>query len=752
MPVTSGAQSTEANLNGTTPAAPSNAKNVAFQAGSPYADPNNPGYEIRDVTANLPLNTDGTLAADSDSDVASQKATKTYADTKVAGAASSTDSDFMQFSGTGGKTAKDGGLSLDTDGTLSADSDSRIASQKAVKTYVDAGIGAGPTKAGIQDESYTYAADTGAANAYVVTLSPVPASLVAGLEVAFKAANTNTGASTLNVNSLGATPIKKLDGATALTSGDIVAGQIVTVVYDGTNFQMQSPGAAASGGGSGTVTHTVGALTSGQLVEGNGAADIKVGDLSGDVTTSGGMATTVAKIQGTAVSTPTGTGAVVLANSPALSGNPTAPTQASSDNSTKLATTAFVQNYAPGGGGSVVLQTDGVNNGSQTKENLVAGPGISLTDDGVGDVTIAGSFAWGGDGSDGAVTFDGTSTVLGLAPASSVYTLSRDIFCTNLTINSGVTIKSNNFAIFCAGTLTVNGTIQNNGTAAGSIPASGAGGNASGSSGGSAGSTVVTGGSASGHYARLATTGLGGNAGGAGATGNGSQGTAGGNGGTPSRAPFASTAPTTGSAGAAGGAGGNGGTGTGAAARSGGSAGGAPTVAVFPGQVPSNAIAGVFFNNGTTVSAYGFQNGSNGSAPGGGGGGGDGTNAGGGGGGSGAEGGPAGIVGIFAKSIVVGASGAIQCNGGAGGNGGNGASPTAGNAGGGGGGGGGSGGQGGIMWLVYASLTNSGTIQAVGGAGGTGGTHGTGHGTGANGTDGSNGPTGSPGVVISIKC
>lgn len=44
--------------------------------------------------------------------------------------------------------------------------------------------------------------------------------------------------------------------------------------------------------GAGDVTHT-GTLTSGQLITGNGSADITVGNLSGDVTTSGGTATTL---------------------------------------------------------------------------------------------------------------------------------------------------------------------------------------------------------------------------------------------------------------------------------------------------------------------------------------------------------------------------------------------------------------------------------------------------------------------------
>ncbi len=55
----------------------------------------------------------------------------------VSGPASSTDGDFALFNGTGGKTLKDTGLARDTDGTFAANSDSNIPSQKAVKTYVD---------------------------------------------------------------------------------------------------------------------------------------------------------------------------------------------------------------------------------------------------------------------------------------------------------------------------------------------------------------------------------------------------------------------------------------------------------------------------------------------------------------------------------------------------------------------------------------------------------------------------------------
>lgn len=83
-----------------------------------------------------------------------------------------------------------------------------------------------------------YAADTGAANAYVITITNPPTAYVAGQIFAFKATNASTTVSTLNVNGLGAKTIKKLNGATDIGSGDIAAGMVVFVEYDGTNMCM----------------------------------------------------------------------------------------------------------------------------------------------------------------------------------------------------------------------------------------------------------------------------------------------------------------------------------------------------------------------------------------------------------------------------------------------------------------------------------------------------------------------------------
>jgi hypothetical protein len=54
----------------------------------------------------------------------------------------------------------------------------------------------------------------------------------------FVASGTNTGAATLNIDSLGAKSITR--GTAALAAGDIISGSVALVVYDGTQFQLLS--------------------------------------------------------------------------------------------------------------------------------------------------------------------------------------------------------------------------------------------------------------------------------------------------------------------------------------------------------------------------------------------------------------------------------------------------------------------------------------------------------------------------------
>ena len=72
---------------------------------------------------------------------------------------------------------------------------------------------------------------------YAGTASPTYTAYVAGDLFNFVVPNTNTGAATLNIDTLGAKAITRT-GAVALVAGDLIATQIAQVVYDGTRFQL----------------------------------------------------------------------------------------------------------------------------------------------------------------------------------------------------------------------------------------------------------------------------------------------------------------------------------------------------------------------------------------------------------------------------------------------------------------------------------------------------------------------------------
>lgn len=84
--------------------------------------------------------------------------------------------------------------------------------------------------------------DAGSNDTYACSPAPSLGSYSTGQRIQFKAATANTGVATVNFNSLGARTIKKLQGGvtTDLADNDIRAGQWITVIYDGTNMQMQS--------------------------------------------------------------------------------------------------------------------------------------------------------------------------------------------------------------------------------------------------------------------------------------------------------------------------------------------------------------------------------------------------------------------------------------------------------------------------------------------------------------------------------
>lgn len=111
--------------------------------------------------------------------------------------------------------------------------------------------------AAIQDRAVTnqklaflyafYAVDTGGANAMVITFAPPLTAYAAGLLFYVKAAATNTGNTTLNVDGLGAQSVKKYNGLviSEMAPGEIVAGDIYEIIYDGGQFIVLNPTQAA---------------------------------------------------------------------------------------------------------------------------------------------------------------------------------------------------------------------------------------------------------------------------------------------------------------------------------------------------------------------------------------------------------------------------------------------------------------------------------------------------------------------------
>jgi hypothetical protein len=92
---------------------------------------------------------------------------------------------------------------------------------------------------------FTYGVGAGVANAYTITLTPASPNAIqayrTGVAYVFVGPIVNTGASTVDVDGRGVKAITKF-GTVPLVAGDIRAGQVCVVVYDGTRFQLLNPG------------------------------------------------------------------------------------------------------------------------------------------------------------------------------------------------------------------------------------------------------------------------------------------------------------------------------------------------------------------------------------------------------------------------------------------------------------------------------------------------------------------------------
>lgn len=91
----------------------------------------------------------------------------------------------------------------------------------------------------VQDGAFQYLNTISGTDTITAVATLGMSAYVAGQTFWFIAAGDNTGAVTLNINAIGAKAITK-NGTDALAAGDIISGSIVQVVYDGTQFQLNS--------------------------------------------------------------------------------------------------------------------------------------------------------------------------------------------------------------------------------------------------------------------------------------------------------------------------------------------------------------------------------------------------------------------------------------------------------------------------------------------------------------------------------
>lgn len=164
----------------------------------------------------------------------------------------------------------------------------------------------------VQNSAYTALSSVAGTNTITASTTPTFGSYAIGQAFRFIAVATNTGATTININSIGAIAIEKktVSGLAACSGSEIIIGQEYEIFYDGTFFQINATtaltftsissgtnttaamvvgsGASLAASGSGTITATTNAnLTGGVTSVGNAATVVTNANLTGLVTSVG---------------------------------------------------------------------------------------------------------------------------------------------------------------------------------------------------------------------------------------------------------------------------------------------------------------------------------------------------------------------------------------------------------------------------------------------------------------------------------
>jgi hypothetical protein len=154
----------------------------------------------------------------------------------------------------------------------------------------------------VQDGTFQFLTSVAGTNTITGIAALSMSALAAGQTFRFVAAATNTGAVTLNINSIGAKAITK-NGTTALTANDILINAIIEVIYDGTQFQILNPAVSIPAGVITMWSGTIATIPSGWLLcnGSSGTPDLRNRFVIGAYSDDSGTAKTT--ITGTATQT-----------------------------------------------------------------------------------------------------------------------------------------------------------------------------------------------------------------------------------------------------------------------------------------------------------------------------------------------------------------------------------------------------------------------------------------------------------------
>jgi hypothetical protein len=153
-------------------------------------------------------------------------------------------------------------------GSIASDGQTTASGNLPMGNFIHTGVGNATVRnnyasAGqVQDNVFAYLTTVSGTNTITAVAAVGMTAYATGQKFTFVSAGANTGAATLNINSIGAKAITK-NGTTALVAGDIASGAAVEVFYDGTQFQLTTATA-------GTVSYATTAGTAGAIANTGG--------------------------------------------------------------------------------------------------------------------------------------------------------------------------------------------------------------------------------------------------------------------------------------------------------------------------------------------------------------------------------------------------------------------------------------------------------------------------------------------------